>query len=216
MADIFDLFKKIERQSESSGTPEYIVAGLGNPDAKYHQTRHNAGFMALDYIYEKLSVTGEKSKFKSLYRDGTVAGKRVLFLKPQTYMNLSGDAVSEAAAFYKIPAEKIIVISDDVNLAPGRIRVRGKGSSGGQKGLENIILRLGSDNFPRIRVGVGAKPQGWDMADWVLGKIPPADQEDFFFALGSACTALETLIRDGVDTAMGKCNGLVPPAKTEE
>ena len=217
MANIFDLFKKIEKKEESAGgTPEYIVAGLGNPDAKYHQTRHNAGFMALDYIYEKLSVTGERSKFKSLCRDGVVAGKRVLFLKPQTYMNLSGDAVSEAAAFYKIPPERIIVISEDVNLAVGRIRVRGKGSSGGQKGLENIILRLGSDCIPRIRVGVGAKPAGWDMADWVLGKIPESDREDFFFSLGSACTALETLLRDGVDSAMGKCNGLAPAKKDAE
>lgn len=217
MANIFDLFKKIEKKEEPAGSaPEYIVAGLGNPDAKYHQTRHNAGFMALDFIYEKLSVTGERSGFKSLYRDGTVAGKRVLFLKPQTYMNLSGEAVSEAAAFYKIPPERIIVISDDVNLAVGRIRVRGKGSSGGQKGLENIILRMNSDMIPRIRVGVGAKPAAWDMADWVLGRIPEADREDLFFALGSACTALETLIRDGIDGAMSKCNGLTPPKKTEE
>lgn len=214
MANIFDLFKQIEKKDEGSGgVPEYIAVGLGNPGAKYHQTRHNAGFMVLDYVYEKLSVTGEKSKFKSLVRDGSVAGKRVLFMKPETFMNLSGDAVSEAAAFYKIPPERVIVISDDVNLAVGRIRVRGKGSSGGQKGLENIILRMNSDNIPRIRVGVGAKPQGWEMADWVLGKIPEGDREDFFFALGSACTALETLIRDGVDTAMGKCNGLTPPKK---
>lgn len=217
MANIFDLFKKIEKKDDAvGGTPEYIVAGLGNPGGKYHQTRHNAGFMALDYIYEKLSVNGEKSKFKSLCRDGVVAGKRVLFLKPQTFMNHSGDAVSEAAAFYKIAPENIIVISDDVNLAVGRVRVRGKGSSGGQKGLENIILRMDSDRIPRIRVGVGAKPAGWDMADWVLGKIPEDDREDFFFALGSACTALETLIRDGVDAAMGKCNGLVPPKRSEE
>ncbi len=214
MANIFDLFKQIEKKTDSAaGTPEYIVVGLGNPDAKYRNTRHNAGFMVLDYIYEKLSVTGERSKFKSLCRDGTVAGKRVLFVKPQTYMNLSGDAVSEAAAFYKLPVENIIVISDDVNLAVGRIRVRGKGSSGGQKGLENIILRMNSENFPRIRVGVGAKPAGWEMADFVLGKIPEEDREDLFFALSSACTALETLIRDGVDAAMGKCNGLTPPAK---
>ncbi len=216
MANIFDLFKQIEKKQDTAGgIPEYIVAGLGNPDAKYRKTRHNAGFMALDYIYEKLSVTGERSKFKALCRDGTVAGKRVLFMKPQTYMNLSGEAVSEAAAFYKIPAENIIVISDDVNLAVGRIRVRSKGSSGGQKGLENIILRMNSDNFPRIRVGVGSKPAGWEMADWVLGKIPEGDREDFFFALGSACTALETLLRDGVDQAMGKCNGLTPPKKEE-
>ncbi|MBE6709369.1 MAG: aminoacyl-tRNA hydrolase [Ruminococcaceae bacterium] len=217
MANIFDLFKKIEKKDETAGSaPEYIVAGLGNPGGKYHQTRHNAGFMALDFIYEKLSVNGEKSKFKALVRDGSVAGKRVLFMKPDTFMNLSGEAVSEAAAFYKIPPERIIVISDDVNLAVGRIRVREKGSSGGQKGLENIILRMGTDNFPRIRIGVGAKPQGWEMADWVLGKIPEGDREDLFFALGSACTALETLIRDGAEAAMGKCNGLVPPKKDED
>lgn len=216
MANIFDLFKKIEKKDEGAvGTPEYIVAGLGNPDAKYSQTRHNAGFMALDYIYEKLSVTGERSKFKSLCRSGVVSGKRVLFIKPQTYMNLSGDAVAEAAAFYKIPTEKIIVISDDVNLAVGRIRVRGKGSSGGQKGLENIILRMNSDSFPRIRIGVGAKPAGWDMADWVLGKIPPEDREDFFFALGTACTALEALVDKGAEFAMSKCNGKTPPEKAE-
>ena len=214
MSNIFDLFKKIEKKDDSAGgVPEYIVAGLGNPGAKYHQTRHNAGFMALDYIYEKFSVTGEKSKFKALVRDDSVAGKRVLFMKPETFMNLSGEAVSEAAAFYKIPPERIIVISDDVNLAVGRIRIREKGSSGGQKGLENIILRMNTDNFPRIRVGVGAKPAGWDMADWVLGRIPEGDREDLFFALGSTCTALETLIRDGAQTAMGKCNGLVPPKK---
>lgn len=214
MANIFDLFKKIEKKDDALvGTPEYIVAGLGNPGAKYHQTRHNAGFMVLDYIYDKFSVTGEKSKFKAHVRDGNISGKRVLFMKPDTFMNLSGDAVSEAAAFYKIPPEKIIVISDDVNLAVGRIRVRGKGSSGGQKGLENIILRMGTDEFPRIRVGVGAKPAGWGMADWVLGKIPEGDLEDLFFALGSACMALETLIRDGAQAAMGKCNGLVPPKK---
>lgn len=217
MANIFDLFKKIETKDEGAvGTPEYIVAGLGNPDAKYRQTRHNAGFMALDYIYEKLSVTGERSRFKSLCRNGVVSGKSVLFIKPQTYMNLSGDAVEQAASFYKIPTENIIVISDDVNLAVGRIRVRGKGSSGGQKGLENIILRMNSENFPRIRIGVGAKPAGWDMADWVLGKIPPEDKDDFFFALGSSCTALEALICGGTDLAMSKCNGLTPPAKTDE
>lgn len=218
MADIFELFAKIRKKDEepSGGAPEYMVAGLGNPGGKYHQTRHNAGFMALDYIYEKAGITGERSRFKALCRDGVISGKRVLFLKPQTFMNLSGDSVSEAAGFYKIPPERIIVISDDVNLAVGRIRVRGKGSSGGQKGLENIILRMDSDMIPRIRVGVGAKPAGWDMADWVLGKIPVCDREDLFFALGSAYTALETLIRDGIDAAMGKCNGLVPPAKAEE
>lgn len=217
MANIFDLFKQIEKKDEGAGSaPEYIVAGLGNPGGKYHQTRHNAGFMALDYIYEKLSVTGEKSKFKALVREGSVAGKKVLFMKPDTFMNLSGEAVSAAAAFYKLPPERVIVISDDVNLAVGRIRVRGKGSSGGQKGLENIILHMSSDQIPRIRVGVGSKPQGWDMADWVLGRIPEGDREDFFFALGSAATALETLIRDGVDAAMGKCNGLTPPKKDDD
>ncbi len=214
MAGIFDLFKLIEKkETPSGGAPEYIVAGLGNPDAKYRGTRHNAGFAALDYIYEKLGITGESSKFKALCRYGSIGGKRVLLMKPQTYMNLSGDSVCEAADYYKLPPERIIVISDDVNLGVGRIRVREKGSSGGQKGLENIILRLNSDAFPRIRIGVGPKPAEWNMADFVLGKLPAEKHEDFFFAMGSACTAVEALLAEGAAAAMSKCNGLAPSSK---
>lgn len=214
MASIFDLFKLIEKkESTPGGAPEYIVAGLGNPGGKYHGTRHNAGFAALDYIYEKLGITGESSKFKALCRYGSIGGKRVLLMKPQTFMNLSGDSVREAADYYRLPPERIIVISDDVNLDVGRIRVREKGSSGGQKGLESIILRLDSDAFPRVRIGVGAKPAGWDMADFVLGRLPSEKHEEFFFAMGSACTAVETLIAEGPQAAMAKCNGLTPPKK---
>lgn len=218
MADIFDLFKKIEKKNtEPVGAPEYIVAGLGNPGAKYTHTRHNAGFMALDYIFEKMSITSsDRSKFKGLCRDGAVGGRRVMFIRPQTFMNLSGESVREAADFYDIPPERVIVLSDDVNLAVGRVRVRGSGSSGGQKGLENIILHMDSDKMPRIRIGVGSKPAGWDMADWVLGKIPEPDREDFFFALGTACEALELLISEGVEKAMGRCNGKTPPPHGED
>jgi len=193
------------------------VVGLGNPGAKYTHTRHNAGFLAFDYIFEKMNITGtDRSKFKGLCRDGVMGGKKVLFIRPQTFMNNSGECVREAADFYGIAPERVIVISDDVNLAVGRVRVRGSGSSGGQKGLENIILHMDSDKMPRIRIGVGAKPAEWDMADWVLGKIPEADREDFFFALGTACEALELLLSKGVEKAMGECNGKAPVKAVEE
>ena len=212
MADIFKLFDKIKKKEDvqPAGAPEFIVAGLGNPGDKYAHTRHNAGFMALDYIYEKFGISGEKPRFKALCRDGSVSGIRAVFLKPQTFMNLSGDSVAEVADFYKIPPERIIVISDDVNLAVGRVRIRPKGSSGGQKGLESIILRLNSDSFPRIRIGVGMPPRGYPMPDYVLGKILDAEKEDFFFSLGSTCEALKLILTDGTETAMSLCNGRAP------
>lgn len=218
MADIFKLFDKIRKKEDvpSAGAPEFIVTGLGNPGDKYAHTRHNAGFMALDYIYEKFGISGEKQRFRALCRDGSVAGIRAVFLKPQTFMNLSGDSVAEAADFYKIPPERIIVISDDVNLAVGRVRIRPKGSSGGQKGLESIILRLNSDSFPRIRIGVGTPPRGYPMPDYVLGRIPEDEREDFFFALGNACEALQLIFTDGTETAMSLCNGRAPEKASAE
>lgn len=211
MADIFELFKKIAKSdggaAGSPGAPEYIIAGLGNPGAKYAKTRHNAGFMAVDYIAQKLGVTLERSRFKALTETVTIGGHKTLLMKPQTFMNLSGDSVREAADFYSVAPERIIVISDDVNLDIGRVRVRGKGSSGGQKGLENIILRMDSDNIPRIRIGVGARPAEYDMKDWVLGQIPENDREPFFAALGFAYEAVPMLLDGDIDGAMSKTNG---------
>lgn len=208
MADIFDLFKKIEKSSTAKNEPvSYMVVGLGNPGDKYVHTRHNAGFMALDVICEKNSFKVDKLKFKALTGDAVISGKRVLFLKPQTYMNCSGEAVKEAAQFYKIAPENIIVIFDDISLDPGKIRIRKKGSAGGHNGIKSIIEHLGTDTFPRIKLGVGAKPHpDYDLADWVLGEIPKADRETFFEALTNAAGALELMLKGDVDGAMAKYN----------
>ncbi len=211
MADIFELFKKIQSgRTAEGGSPTFIVCGLGNPGKEYTHTRHNAGFLAMDVLTQKLGVGDLKQlKFKSLTAQATVSGQRVLFMKPQTYMNLSGEAVKEAADFYKIPAENIIVISDDVAQDAGRMRIRKSGSDGGQKGLRSIITHLGTDAFPRIRIGVGQKPSPeYDMADWVLGKIPEADREKMFKILECAAEAVPMLIEGKPDDAMGKYNGV--------
>lgn len=209
MANIFDIFKKIEKESEGRASQPitHIVVGLGNPGDKYFYTRHNAGFLAMDYVSQKCVTQVNRSKFHALVGEGIIAGKRVLLMKPQTLMNASGDAVSEAAAFYKIPIENIIVMSDDVNLDVGRIRVRKSGSDGGQRGLRSIITRMGSDNFPRIRFGVGKKPHpDYDMADWVLGNLSEEDKKALFDCFGIAYQGLEKLILGDVDTAMQICN----------
>lgn len=210
MADIFDLFKKISSEKKSdTGNIEYIIVGLGNPGEKYTFTRHNAGFLTIDYISGKLGVKANKVKYKSLVCDTTIGTHRVLLMKPQTYMNNSGEAVREAADFYKIPAERIIVISDDVAQTPGRMRIRKSGSAGGQKGLNSIIVHLGTDQFPRIRIGVGEKPNPeYDMADWVLGKIPEADQEKLFSIFGCVNDCLPLMLDGKIDDAMGKFNGV--------
>lgn len=208
MADIFDLFKKIEKTSAPTGEPiTHLIVGLGNPGKEYTFTRHNAGFMTLDYAAEKLNIKVDRAKFKALVGDGMIGKHRVLLMKPQTYMNLSGEAVTEAAAFYKIPMENIIVICDDINLAPGKVRLRRKGSDGGQRGLRSIITLSGSDEFPRIRMGVGAKPHpDYDLADWVLGQIPKEDQEVFFAAMGKVVDALPTILDGNIDKAMNMLN----------
>ena len=209
MSNIFDIFKKIEKEkSDKALSPvTHLVVGLGNPGDKYFYTRHNAGFLAMDYISQKCGATVNRSKFKALVGEATIAGKRVLLMKPQTLMNASGDAVIEAANFYKIPIENIIVLSDDVNLDVGRIRVRKSGSDGGQRGLRSIITRMGSDNFPRIRFGVGQKPHpDYDMADWVLGTLSDADKKTLFDCFVVAYGGLEKLLCGDVDGAMQICN----------
>ena len=210
MSNIFDIFKKIEKEkSDKAQAPiTHLVVGLGNPGDKYFYTRHNAGFLAMDYISQKCGATVNRSKFKSLVGEATIAGKRVLLMKPQTLMNASGDAVIEAANFYKIPIENIIVLSDDVNLDVGRMRVRKSGSDGGQRGLRSIITRMGSDNFPRIRFGVGQKPHpDYDMADWVLGTPSDADKKTLFDCFVVAYDGLEKILCGDVDGAMQVCNG---------
>ena len=210
MANIFDIFKKIEQESaQKAQSPiTHLVVGLGNPGDKYFYTRHNAGFLAMDYISQKCGAAVNRSKFKALVGEATIAGKRVLLMKPQTYMNASGEAVKEAMSFYKIPIENVIVLSDDVNLDVGRMRVRKSGSDGGQKGLRSIIRETASDNFPRIRFGVGKKPHpDYDMADWVLGTFSESDKKAIFDCFVTAYEGLEKLLLGDIDGAMQVCNG---------
>ncbi len=184
---------------------EYLVAGLGNPGREYEKTRHNAGFDAADVLADKFNIKFSKSKFDAVYGDGKIGGARVIVVKPQTYMNLSGTAVQKLSAFYKIPIDKIIIMHDDVSIDVGKIRIRRKGSAGGQKGLANIIQLLGSEQIARIKIGVGAKPHpDYDMKDWVLGKITLEQQPDFKKACENAANAVEEIIVKGIDSAMNK------------
>ncbi len=208
MADIFELFKKISTASPVASEPvSYLIVGLGNPGDDYKYTRHNAGFLALDYIAQKSSVSVNRLKYKSLVGDTAISGKRVLLMKPQTFMNKSGEAVVEAAGFYKIQPENVIVLCDDVNFDAGKLRIRKKGSDGGQRGMRSIIELSGSDAFPRIKLGVGKKPTPeYDMADWVLSKFSSEEQEKLFSAIEKAYEAV-TLILDGkLESAMSKFN----------
>ena len=187
------------------GKIEYIIAGLGNPGSKYAKTRHNAGFMVVDKLAEKNGFSFKKAKFQSLIADEFIGGKRCLIMKPQTMMNLSGEAIYDAASYYNIPDENIIIIFDDVSLDVGNIRVRRKGSAGGHNGIKSIISCLGSENFPRVKVGVGKKPTAdYDMVSWVLGEIPKEKQEEYLKAIENAVGATAEIIENGVDSAMNK------------
>ena len=209
MKDLFELFKKIAAEKQQSGgAPEFLVVGLGNPGMGYVFTRHNAGFLAMDFLAEKLGVELKQSKFKSLTTAAAIGGRRVLLMKPQTYMNNSGEAVRAAADFYHIPPENILVISDDAAQEPGRMRVRRSGSDGGQKGLRSIIEHLGTDAFPRIRIGVGQKPRAdYDMADWVLSSFKNQDAEDMAKAAARAAEAVECYVLHGPERTMNRFNG---------
>ena len=210
MSNIFDLFKKISSSSgTSTGAVEYLLVGLGNPGREYERTRHNAGFMALDYIAGRCGARLDRAKFSALVGEADINGKRVLLMKPQTYMNSSGEAVSAAAKFYKIPAEKVIVISDDITLDVGRLRVRGKGSHGGHNGLKDIIRLLGTDSFPRLRIGVGLKPHpDYDVIDWVLGTLSSDDIKKTASNYEAAFNGLEKMLHGDIEGAMQICNGV--------
>ncbi|MCF2670272.1 aminoacyl-tRNA hydrolase [Butyricicoccus pullicaecorum] len=209
---VFDIFAKLEQEraakQSSSGPIEWLIVGLGNPGSKYDGTRHNAGFRALDAYCAKSGQRIDRMKFKALVGEGQFGGKRVLFLKPQTFMNLSGESVRDAAEFYKIPPERILVIFDDISLDVGRIRVRPKGSAGGQNGVKNIIYHLKSDAFPRVKIGIGAKPHpDYDLADWVLSKFQGEDADRIQSATERAMEAAEEIVRSGVAAAAQKFNG---------
>ena len=208
MANIFDLFKKIEKK-EAQAPITHIIVGLGNPGEKYTFTRHNAGFLAIDYICQKYGFKCDRLKFKSLSGEVTINGVRALVLKPQTFMNLSGEAVREACDFYKITPENIIVISDDASFDAGKLRIRKSGSAGGHNGLKNIIENLGTDKFPRVKLGVGQKPNpDYDIADWVLARIAKEDESHFFGVLECMPDVLSLMLKGETEKAMCDFNGI--------
>lgn len=193
---------------------DWMIVGLGNPGSQYEKTRHNAGFLALERLEKQLNAPAEKLRHKALCTQVTYAGQKLLLVKPQTFMNASGLAVRQAADFYKIPPDRIIVIFDDISLAVGRLRVRPSGSAGGHNGIKSIISALGSDQFPRVKVGVGAKPHpDYDLADWVLSVIPKQEQPAFQSALDHAADAALYLVEHGVEKAEAKFNGMLPDVK---
>ena len=186
-------------------TYDFLVVGLGNPGLQYEKTRHNVGFMSADLLMKKAGGEFTKHKMDAHFGECEIGKKRILVMKPQTFMNNSGTAVSEVSRFYKIPADKIIIISDDISLDVGKIRIRRKGSHGGHNGLKDIFQLLGTDSIMRVKIGVGAKPHpDYDLADWVLGKFPKEDEENLSTALDNSVKAIEEIITRGIDSAMNK------------
>lgn len=209
MADIFELFKKIstDETTKSLGNVEYIVVGLGNPEKVYERTRHNAGFMAIDAIALRLGVRLDRAKFSALVGEAVIADKRVLLMKPQTSMNLSGNAVIEAARFYKIEPQNIVVLSDDITLDVGRLRVRRKGTHGGHNGLRSIEARLSSQEYQRIKIGVGAKPHpDYDLVNWVLGNFSSEDMNILGESFNRLYDGLCKILSGDTEGAMQICN----------
>lgn len=204
MADIFSLFASIaKKKPENSGPVKWIVAGLGNPGKDYEGTRHNAGFMALDTLAAKCGVDVKSVKFKALVGDGYVGNEHILLLKPQTFMNASGEALQAAADFYRIEPSHIIVLCDDISFEPGHLRIRRKGSAGGHNGLKSIIEHIGSEDFIRMKIGVGQKPcPEYDLCDWVLGRFAQSDTESVTQACKKAADAVYEILRGELEHAM--------------
>lgn len=206
---VLDILNKLktEREPMVTGSVEYIICGLGNPGTQYENTRHNAGFMAIDTIAERLKTDVKKLKFKSLTADVMIGGVRCLLMKPTTFMNNSGEAVREALNFYKLSPERLIVIYDDISMDVGRTRIRKKGSDGGHNGIKSIILCTNTDTFPRIKIGVGAKPHpDYNLADWVLSPFLKEQAEPLEAALMNSALAAELMVQGKTDEAMNKYN----------
>ncbi len=210
MSDIFALFEKIRstpKTADTNASVSYLIVGLGNPGAEYAKTRHNTGFRALDLLAEKYGIRVVTSKFNALVGDGMIGNYRCILMKPQTFMNASGEAVGPAAAFYKIAPDHIVVLYDDIYLPIGKLRIRKNGSAGGHNGMKSIISHVGSEDFPRIRIGVGLKPSpDYDLAAWVLGKIPKEDEPLFGETLTKACDAIPFVLDRKFEEAMCKFN----------
>ncbi|MBR2454804.1 MAG: aminoacyl-tRNA hydrolase [Clostridia bacterium] len=203
------MFNRFRRQTSTTptGAPEFLVVGLGNPGNKYTYTRHNSGFLCLDMLSDKLNIRIDRLKFKSLICDTNINGHRCIVMKPQTFMNNSGEAVRECASFYKIPAEKVIVIYDDISLDVGKLRIRRKGTDGGHNGIKSIIYHLNSDQFPRIKLGCGKKPHpDYDLIDWVISEFKKDELKALEPALSNACKALELMLDNNIEKAMNLYN----------
>lgn len=197
----------ILKDTSRAGGIEFLIVGLGNPGGKYEITRHNAGFLCADLFAESMNTEIKRLKYHALTAEVNIDGHRCLLMKPQTFMNNSGEAVGEAAKFYKIPAEKVIVMFDDISLPIGKLRVRRKGSAGGHNGIKSLIAHLGSENFPRVKIGVGAKPHpDYDLADWVLASFKKEDFPALKEAMVNACEAVKLIVNGNTDKAMNLYN----------
>lgn len=205
MGNIFDIFDRLQKEREALPPVSFLLVGLGNPGQKYERTRHNAGFIAADHIAAKCGVRIDRSKYHALICELNLGGARGIIMKPETFMNNSGVAVAEAARFYNIPPERIIVLHDEISFDPGIFRIRRKGSAGGHNGLKSIIEHVGSQDFPRLKLGVGQKPNPeYDLADWVLGKFPEDDLAKLRSRLDDVYSAVELIIKGDIDTAMNR------------
>lgn len=195
----------------------FLIAGLGNPGRQYEKTRHNMGFDTIDELIDRHRIPQGGIAHKAMYGKGMIAGEKVLAVKPLTYMNLSGEAIREYVNYYKMdPETELIVIYDDIDLEPGQIRIRKKGSAGGHNGIKSIIAQIGTQNFYRVKVGVGAKPKGWDLADYVLGRFSPEERELVDKAICDAADAVEMILKDGIEAAMNHYNGAAKKKKVTE
>ena len=207
MADIFELFKKISSEKKVAEPISFVIVGLGNPGNQYIHTRHNTGFLAIDYICKKYGAKVNRSAHKGLVGDAVIAGKRVLLVMPQTFMNLSGESVRACLDYYKLTNENLIVIYDDVSLDVGRLRVRRDGSAGGHNGIKSIIEHLDTNGFPRVKVGVGQKPHpDYDLASWVLSEFSEKDLETLDNVFETATLGIEKILSGNIDDAMQICN----------
>lgn len=217
MTDIFELFKQIEKKDDTTSAVgesiSWIIAGLGNPGREYEITRHNAGFLCMDMLSDRMGTRVDRAKFNALTGEAAIAGKKVLLMKPMTMMNASGDAIREAAAFYKIKSDHILILVDDTNLPVGHLRIRTRGSAGGHNGLKSIIKQLGTEEFLRLRIGVGAKPHpDMDIADWVLSRFNAEDRAALLPAFDVATDGCELLVAGELDRAQQLCNSHAGPA----
>ena len=197
---------KLFSKNDAAGGADWLIVGLGNPGTKYDNTRHNAGFLMLDALAEHNNCEVRRIKFKGLYGKCKIAGQNAVLLKPSTFMNLSGQSVTDAMNFFHIPPERVLVLFDDISLDVGRTRIRLKGSHGGHNGMKNIIYLSGSDQFPRIKIGVGSKPEGWDLADWVLSRFNKDEMKLLAGVADNICEAVELILTGHPDKAMNRFN----------